>query len=268
VSDDADLRAYYARGEERARLRTGAGMVEFERTCEILLRHLPPAPSVVADVGGGPGEYAVWLARRGHRVVLRDVVPAHVDEVRARAGAEGVSIDAGVADARRLDLDDDSADAFLLLGPIYHLRERDDRVAALREARRVTRPGGPVFIAAISRWAARLDGVLRQRLYETYPRIRELARESEETGYLPPLHEASFTASTHRPDQLRQEIADAGLELIDLVGVEGATFLLHDLDERLASPEAREVVLETARDLERVPELLGLGPHLLATARA
>jgi SAM-dependent methyltransferase len=267
MSDDDHLHAYYARGEEQARLRSGAGLVEFERTCEIVLRHLPAAPSTVADVGGGPGEYAVWLAKRGHTVLHRDVVPSHVEQVEDAAAAAGVEVDAEVADARRLDLPDDTADAFLLLGPLYHLRSRDDRLAALREAARVTRPGGPIFVAAISRWAARLDGVVSKRLYESVPGFREILPEAERSGYLPPLFEGSFTAYTHRPVELRAEILDAALELVDLVNVEGVAFLLSDLDERLADPEAKEIVMDAARDLERVPELLGLGPHLLATAR-
>ena len=51
----------------------------------------------------------------------------------------------------------------------------------------------------------------------------------------------------------------------DLVSVEGPAFLLADLAERLADPAARAVVLDIARAVERVPELLGVGPHLLAT---
>jgi len=58
---------------------------------------------------------------------------------------------------------------------------------------------------------------------------------------------------------------DAGLEVQDLVSVEGPAYLLADLAERLEDPAARAVVLDTARALERVPELLGVGPHLLAT---
>ena len=56
-----------------------------------------------------------------------------------------------------------------------------------------------------------------------------------------------------------------GLTVADLVSVEGPAFLLADLPERLADPATRAVVLDTARALERVPELLGVGPHLLAT---
>ena len=54
----------------------------------------------------------------------------------------------------------------------------------------------------------------------------------------------------------------------DLVGVEGPAYLLGDLSERLADPEDRQVIMDTARVLERVPKLLGIGPHLLATAHA
>ena len=71
---------------------------------------------------------------------------------------------ATLGDARKLAFPDRSADAVLLLGPLYHLTERADRLAALREARRVLRPGGVVFAAAISRFASLLDGLARDLL--------------------------------------------------------------------------------------------------------
>jgi SAM-dependent methyltransferase len=265
VPSDAALHAYCARGEERERLAQSRGVVEFERTKELVLRRLPGPPSVVADIGGGPGRYSLWLAGRGHRVEHRDLVPLHVEQLRAEAGP-GPGIRTAVGDARDLDLGDAAVDAVLLLGPLYHLRRRADRVRALREARRVVRPGGPVFVAAISRWAPRLDGVLTLRLYESRPQLRELIDEVERTGWAPPLVPDSFSAYCHRPGQLRAELRAAGLEVVDLVSVEGLAFTLDDLDQRMLDPLAREVVLETARVLERVPELLGIGPHLLATA--
>ena len=263
---EAAMHAYYALGGEQERLSEGEGVVEFERTKEILLRHLPEPPTVVADVGGGPGRYALWLAGRGHRVEHRDPVALHVDQLRATAGGLA-QVATAVGDARALDLADDSVDAVLLLGPLYHLRRCRDRVRALAEARRVVRPGGPVFVAAISRWAPRLAGELRLRLYEELPAIREETPRVERTGFIPPLLYQSFTGYCHRPGQLRAELRGAGLEVLDLVAVEGLAFALSDLDERMADPVGRAVVLDAARAIERVPELLGLGPHLLATAR-
>ena len=267
MDDPADaLHAHYARGVERDRLAgSGRGILEFERTKELVARRLPAPPAVVADVGGGPGHYALWLAGRGYRVEHRDLVGLHVDQLRADAGDRD-PITTAVADARDLDLGDGSVDAVLLLGPLYHLPERRERLAALREARRVVRPGGPVFVAAISRWAPRLDGVLRLRLYEARPEVRQLVTGVERKGWMPPLAADSFSAYCHRPGQLRAELRAAGLDVLDLVSVEGLAFALSDLDERMEDPLGREVVMETARALERVPELLGIGPHLLATA--
>jgi SAM-dependent methyltransferase len=64
-------------------------------------------------------------------------------------------------DARHLAEDDGSYDAVLLLGPLYHPTDRTDRVGALAEARHVTRPGGIVAAAVISRYASTFDGFFR-----------------------------------------------------------------------------------------------------------
>jgi SAM-dependent methyltransferase len=262
--EDAELHAHYARGEERDRLSAGRGQLEFTRTTEIILRSLPAAPALVADIGGGPGRYALWLAGLGYQVEHRDLMPLHGRQLAQ--DADGIAgLRTAVGDARELDLADACADAVLLLGPLYHLRQRADRVRVLAEARRVVRPGGPVFAAAISRWALRMDDVLVSRLSSTYPALPELAAEVERTGQLAPVGPGSFSGFCHRPRQLRAELREAGLTVADLVSVEGPASLLADLPERLADPATRAVVLDTARALERVPELLGVGPRLLAT---
>jgi SAM-dependent methyltransferase len=230
-----------------------------------VLRRLPPPPATVADIGGGPGRYTLWLAGLGYHVVHRDLMPLHVQQLTAAAEGDG-RIESQVGDARELDLATGSVDAVLLLGPLYHLGSRAGRVRALAEAGRVARPGGPVFAAAISRWAARMDGILRARLYRAFCDAEPQVGSSEQTGRLSPLYPGSFCGHTHRPGQLRAEITASGLQLADLVSVEGPAFLLEDLAERLDDPEDHRVVMEIARALERVPELIGIGPHLLATA--
>src|SRR6185436_3267742 len=114
---------YYNRGLERDRLDAGAGALELARTQALLERYLPPAPATIADVGGGPGRYAIWLTERGYRVHLVDPVPLHVEQAReaARVLPGGALAGAEVGDARALNLADSSADAVLLLGPLYHL---------------------------------------------------------------------------------------------------------------------------------------------------
>ncbi len=261
------LHDYYRRGEEIDRLLAPAGVIELERTKEVVLRDLPPPPATVADIGGGPGRYALWLAGLGYKVLHRDLVPLHVAQLAELAGATN-RVETAVADARHLDIADGQVDALLLLGPLYHLEHRADRLRALSEARRVLRPGGVLFAAAISRWTRRLHGVLWEKLYERFPEALAKVADEERTGRIAPLHESAFCGYSHRPRQLRSELTSAGFEVVDLVGVEGPSLLLGDLGERLADERAREVVFETARALERVPEVLGASCHLLATGRA
>jgi SAM-dependent methyltransferase len=267
ADSDAALRAYYALGGEQDRLGSPLGSVELERTKEIIQRRIPPPPARVADIGGGPGRYAVWLAELGYEVVLRDLMALHIEQATTAARSAGLEIDAAIGDARRLDLPDASVDVVLLLGPLYHLTVRADRLRCLEEARRVLRPDGVLFVAAISRWAPRLHAEVVAQLYREWDNLRAEVPPVEESGILPPLFEGSFTGYCHRPAELRVEIETAGLDCLALVAVEGLAFALADIEDRMADPGDREVVFDAARALERVPELLGLAPHMLATAR-
>ena len=271
VSRDAgDVAAFYARGFERERLGSGTGALEFLRTQSQLERHLPAPPAVVIDVGGGPGRYAVWLAERGYTVHLIDPVPLHVDQARQAANERpGVALaSADVGDARTLRFPDASADGVLLLGPLYHLVERAERVRALAEARRVCRLGGVVVCAAISRFASTLDGLRAEYLADpTFAAIAESDR-SDGRHYNPTNDAAYFTtAYFHYPSELAAECASAGLVHEATVAVEGPAWLLSDLDARLGDPRRRQVLLSALDALDGEPTLLGVSAHLLAIAR-
>jgi len=268
---DADeVAAYYARGLERDRLAVGQGALEFTRTQALLERYLPAPPAVVADVGGGPGRYAVWLAERGYRVHLIDPVPLHVDQALAAAGGRSGAalLSAEVGDARSLRLPDSSADAVLLLGPLYHLPERADRLQALTEARRVCRRGGVVIAAAISRFASTLDG-LRGGYLEDPAFAAVAAGDLRHGRHRNPTGDPAYftTAYFHRPEDLAAECAAAGLTHEATLAVEGAAWLLPDLDARLSDTRRRAALLAALASLETEPTLLGVSAHLLTVAR-
>jgi len=112
---------YYGDQDESSRLGSGWFQLEQVRTQELILRHLPPAPATVIDAGGGAGAYACWLAALGYQVHLVDLVPKHVEQARAASSRQPAHplASAKVGDARRLSHDDATADAVLLLGPLY-----------------------------------------------------------------------------------------------------------------------------------------------------
>ena len=135
---------YYTDVDEAARLRTSWFQLEHERTRELIRRHLPPPPGRIIDAGGASGVYACWLASLGYEVHLIDPVAKHIEQARAASSQQPdhplASTELG--DARHLPHAENSVDAVLLLGPLYHLVEKEDRIACLREAGRVLRPGG------------------------------------------------------------------------------------------------------------------------------
>jgi SAM-dependent methyltransferase len=260
-----DVVRFYAGVDEKPRLGAGYGRLEFARTQEVLRRHLPPPPAVVLDVGGGPGVYSAWLASLGYDVHLVDPVGKHLEQARELSSALA---SATLGDARRLEFASGSADALLLLGPLYHLPDRADRLAALREAARVTRPKGFVFVAAINRFASLMEGLQRALIDD--PQFAALLSRDLEDGQhrnITGNPEYFTTAFFHHPDELQAEISEAGLSIVDVVGAEGPVWLARDFDERWDDPRRREQLLDLARKVEREPTLLGTSQHLLAVAR-
>ena len=232
---------------------------------EIVRRHLPPAARVL-DVGGATGVHAEWLLDDGHTVHLVDLLPGHVARADASLGAHE-RFTASVGDARALPQPDASVDAVLLLGPLYHLTDRADRLAAWREALRVVVPGGVVVAMAISRFASLFDGLAKPYLFD--PAFRAMVAQDLATG----VHENPTgdprwftTAYFHRPEELPAEATEAGLDVRETVGVEGLAHWIKPLASALDDEDRREVVLDAARVIEAEPSLLGLSSHLVTVA--
>lgn len=263
-----EIRGHYELGLERDRLvRGGRPRLEFARTMELLERFLPPRPAEILDVGGGPGTYAAPLARLGYSVHVVDPIPLHVEQAREAATQAGKSLTAALGDARALKEGDASVDAVLLLGPLYHLTEREERLRALAEARRVLRPGGMVLAAAISRFAPLLGGLFDGFLAE--PEFRTIVerdlRDGQHRNPRPLERPEWFTSAFfHRPEELRTEVAEAGFTVEAVLGVEGPGWL----DEgRWLDNETRELALYAARAVEAEPSLSSLSAHLLAVGQ-
>ena len=266
-SASQDFRDHYEHASEAERLRHGPGQLEFVRTLEIIRRYLP-LPASVLDVGGGTGPYAVWLLEQGCEVDLIDLVPRHVEEAVRTFAARNLSGRAHLGDARSLPFADESRDAVLELGPLYHLTQREDRVRALGEAARIVRRGGVIFVAAISRFASLLDGFSRQ-LVRDPEFISILMRDLDEGQHRNPGANPDYftTAFFHTPSELEAEIGDAGLELEALLAVEGPFWCVGNFDQLWNEPALRQIMLETLRRIEADASLLGASAHWLAVVR-
>ena len=262
-----DVVTHYASGYEANRLETLDGKIDRERTRELLERFLPPAPAIVYDIGGGTGKHACWLARLGYEVHMIDIVPLHVELARQESARqpEHQLASAEVGDACSLDWNDESADAALLFGPLYHLTDKRDRQRALSEAYRVLKTGGVLMVVGISRFASTLDG-LRQGFLKD-PEFVEIVKGDLKNGlHRNPTENQNYFMETffHHPDELKAEITDAGFLNSRIYGVEGPSWLAPNLDEWWNNEEQRDILLWIARALESEPALSGISAHLIA----
>ena len=212
---ERSLRGHGHYSHDRARAaphHAGRGRLELARTQEVVRRHLPAGRLRILDVGGARGR----PCRAGWRPTATTsssstAVPLHVEQARAAGRGRCTVPLPSVGDARRLEHPDGTFDVVLLLGPLYHLTEVDDRVRALAEARRVVRDGGVVFAAAISRFASLFDGLARGFLFDPEFRADGRSRPARTASTATPPNgpAGSRPSYFHRPDELEAEAGAA-----------------------------------------------------------
>ncbi len=194
---------------------------EFAVTMLALADYLPSPPARIADIGGGPGRYAIALAQVGYAVTLVDLSRSSLALAREKAEAAGVTLET-VLHANALDLSElasSTYDGVLLFGPLYHLLVEEERLRAVREAVRLLKPCGTLFAAFVTRfaqfrWAAHHDAAWLAR-------DREYTEQFLATGIH--RHPDLFTdAYFAHPDEIAPFMEAAGLSIVCMVGCEGA----------------------------------------------
>ena len=258
------IETYYLRADENQRLQNGRGELEFLRTKKIIQQFLPDREGlVVADVGGGTGPYSFWLAEQGHNVSLFDLMQHHVDQALAINNRSLHALSRiEVADVRDLQLEAGCLDVVLLLGPMYHLPDHDDRIKVLRKVRDWLARDGIAFIAYISRFGSLYDGSLRGLFAD--PEYLEIVRKDLETGVHEPNKDNTryFTDGYfHHPDEIEKEAESADFQIIDHVAVEGIGWFWHNFDDIWGDQQQREILLEMVGRTDRDRSLLGASVH-------
>lgn len=269
----AEILKYYGAAGEVQRLQHGIARLEMARTQELLLRHLPSPPAVIYDIGGGAGAYSFWLAGMGYEVHLFDLSPVNVEAARAAAVAGSPTLAAiEVADGRSIPRPGGSADVTLVMGPLYHLTERAHRLDALREARRLLKPGGVLAASAITRYGSTLWGL------STYgasnwllddPAFRAMIeREMLDGQHFRPEGMPVFTrAFYHLPGELLQEAVDSGFPEGSVFAIEGPGWIVPQFEAIWEDEQRRAILLHIARTVEQEQALMAMSPHFMVLTK-
>lgn len=148
-----DLEAYYNKFNEEKRLDSRHGRVEFFTSMHYIHQSLTEIMAGrrkeelhILDIGAGTGRYSVPLAQEGYDVTAVELVKHNLGRLKQK----GAGVHAYQGNALNLKrFSDNSFDLTLLFGPMYHLHEQEDKLRALKEAVRVTKPGGRILVAYI-----------------------------------------------------------------------------------------------------------------------
>jgi len=254
---------------------TFLGRLEFEVTLDYLTTHLPEAGRVL-DVGGGGGRYAVWLSNRGYDVDLVDVSRQQVSIARGKVREHGVDDQLSVAtgDVRQLPVDE-SYDATLCLGGVLsHVLDADKRTAAVRELRRVTDDGGPVFVSVMGLLASvtrmmrgagtvppeQDDTEILPDLAATGDYDRELVAKYDRELAMQPMH-------LFRAGEFETLLERGGLSVTTLAALEGPASQRHGEQDALTDSH-EDTIRQTLGDLREERSVVDHSAHMLAVCRA
>ena len=257
------VEAHYDRDPQREWERLERHRTEFAVTCLALDEHLPSPPGLVLDVGAGPGRYALYLTRRGYHVTLVDLSLRCLELALEKAAEAGIYLPSPIqANATTLPAEySEQYDAVLLMGPLYHLLTAADRLAAVREAYRVLRPGGYIFAAFTTRFAPLRDVGIHspQWILEHPERFRTLIDEG-----LNPAHESSAFPDSYftHPAEVVPFMEAGGFTTRDLLGCEGIV-AGHEEAVNALEGEAWAAWVSLNYRLGHEPSLYGAADHLL-----
>ena len=252
------LNEFYQSYDEDLRLTTRHGSVEFLTTMRYLERYLKPGDQLL-EVGAGTGRYAHALARRGWLVDAVELVEHNIEVFQKNtAPQEQISVVQG--DARDLSaFSDNQYDKTLLLGPLYHLYSLEDKRRAIREAIRVTRPGGMVFAAYVISDGCLIDEGFRRGNIDVADYLKR--------GLLDPETFAAHSEPKDLFELVRKEDIDAvmrpfAVKRLHYVASDGCALLLRDEIDRMDEETFRLFLNYHFAVCERA-DLVGITSHAL-----
>lgn len=250
-----ELEEYYNKFNEEKRLNSRHGQVEFRTSMKYIHKYInteiPANEFKILDIGAGTGRYSVALAEEGFDVTAIELVKYNLGILKSKNS----TVKAMQGNAMKLKkLEDNQFDLTLLFGPMYHLFSFEDKLKALTEAKRVTKPGGIILVA----YCMNEYGVLTYAFKEKH--VLECIKENRFTE---DFHTISNKENLY--DYVRLEDIDAlntaaELTRLQIISPDGAANYMRPFLNQLSEEEFECFVQYHMSTCERA-DLIGAGAH-------
>lgn len=251
-----NIEKHYNKHPEDLRLLRRHGIVEFEVTMHHLRRFLQPGQFLL-DIGAGTGRYTSALMAEGYKVKAVELVRRNI-EVFLKREPEA---DVVQGDARNMAfLPDGIADVTLLLGPLYHLISDEEKLKALCEAKRVTKPGGVIFVAYLMNEYSILSYCFDE------DRIGELLAKGQVDKDFHIQAKDDELYDYVRIDDINRLNEKAGLERVTIFSPDGASDYIRTRLNRM-NEETFAHFIKYQKCISERPDLIGAGSHVVDVVR-
>ncbi|MFC5647571.1 class I SAM-dependent methyltransferase [Paenibacillus solisilvae] len=261
--------AYYSSFDEWGRLEREP--LEFIINWHYMKQYLPRS-GMILDNGAGPGKYAFELAGSGYNVTLSDITPRLVALAQSKADELGLLEQFSgfhVLNAVQLDgIPDESHDASLMLGPLYHLQHADERIAAVRELHRVTKNNGIVFVAFQSRMRMMITSLLYPQSWAPNDNMDAINKFADE-GIFNHRDPGRFTGGYYyNVEDIKPFMESYGFETLELIGSSSIGALMDNEQKQYWTDKGdkekwMDLLIKSAQD----SSILGVSSHLLYIGR-
>lgn len=241
--------------------------LEFETTLHFLDKYLP-SQGLVLDAGSGPGRYTMELAQQGYQVVLLDMTPANLAfasrQIKRRKLQGNIQdvVEASIVDLSRFP--GESFDGVICLGgPLSHILEAGKRTRAISELLRVARKGAPVYVSVMSRLSLFVSELIYFQNEIEMPVFTQIRDSGDYEG------DKGFTACHFfLPEELRSAFELPGVEILEMVGLEGiSTHHNRKLNQLANNPQRWKTWIETHLQTCTHPSVVGISEHILIVCR-
>ena len=247
-----NIEKYYNKFNEDHRLTTRHGTVEFSCTMHHIKQAIGERTGLnIADIGCGTGRYSIELSALGHNLSAVELVKRNLDVLRNKL----LKIKTWQGNALDLSfLEEGKFDITLCFGPMYHLHTQQERKTVIQQLKRITKPGGLIFIAYI----LNENAIIRYCFGEN--KIKECIEKGFLTSDFKTITQPDDLYSYVRLEDINELQKNSGLERVKIFSQEGAADYMRKELNAMDTETFHHFVEYTIAISER-PELLGAGTH-------
>ena len=248
-----ELEKYYCKFNEDKRLLSRHGQVEFFVASHYIHEIIGDRKQLnIIDIGAGTGRYSIMLAEEGHKVTAVDLVNKNVSTIKLKSD----KVVAKQGSALDLKFKDDTFDVTLLFGPLYHLFSHEDKLKAISEAKRVTKPGGTILVMYLTNEYAVITYAFKEG------NLQKCLKENKLDNSFNCITNEADLYSYVRIEEINALASESELERVKIIGVDGATDYIRPTINKL-SEEDFEIYKKYQLSICERYELLGASSHIM-----